>query len=671
MSTCRSLFRRLGPPFSAVISLTILLTMLAGPAQSADSVWQPLLRRLAANGFDPAELDALFSLPDVEYDPRPMRSKLTTLYEGMTDSSRVRGIQEDLADLGYAPGKADGKYGPNTEQAIRQYQKAYGLEADGLATRELRAHIRETMVQRGLAKPEDTWTSRVYDAGTHPRRIAEGRDFYVLHRPDFMAMERRFGVDAHVVGGIISVETRSGRYLGVRKAFNTLASMAAAADYSLMQPFFKNESMTPELAAWMRQTSKERGDWAFEELVALLHYAETTCQSPVELPGSIYGAIGIAQFMPSNVAKHGVDGDGDGVVNLFSPEDAIHSAGSYLHGYGWTSSKASTLQGRRELLYTYNHSQTYVNTVLAVSGALEERDRTVPEPAARTHRVHVADASGLIRAIAPDTRIVLAPGVYDLAGLAGAAASNHVRWEDRGGALVPVLHNIAGLTIQSQEGRAQILAPENAPALVLENVRDMELRDVAFVPRTPEACSVAAGIRGELRRAVVSAAAGPPVATQYGPGLVATGSSDIVLEGCSFANLAHGAIRFEECRDIELRFCHFAGCGQSVLLADRCERFTVRDTFFTANPAHRLLRLEGCTDVQVAWCGFLDNRLDDGTGDDPSGTAIVSIEGPSSEHSLQSSVVWGNRAGRFCDRLDLLNRFATVIEKNSFKHGLG
>ncbi len=670
MSTCRSLFRRIGPLLPAVISFAFLLTLAPLPAYSADSVWQPLMQRLTSHGFDPGELEIIFSQPGVEYDPRPMRTKMTTLYEGMTDSSRVRGIQEDLAELGYAPGKADGKYGPNTEQAIRQYQKHHGLEADGLATRELREHVRNTMQQRGLEEPGKAWTTRVYDAGTHPRRIAEGRDFYVLHRPDFMAMERRFGVDAHVVGGIVSVETRSGRYLGVRKAFNTLASMALAADYSLMQPYFENESMTPEQAAWMRRTARIRGDWAFEELVALLHYAKATCQNPVDLPGSIYGAIGIAQFMPSNVAKHGVDGDGDDVVNLFTPEDAIHSAGSYLHGYGWTRDKAATLQGKRDLLYEYNHSQTYVNTVLAVADKLEERDRTVPEPAARTHRVHVTDASGLIRAIAPDTRVVLAPGVYDLAALQGTVASNYVRWEERGGTVVPVVHDIAGLTIQSQEGRAQILTPENAPAFVLENVHDMELRDVAFVPRTPEACSLAAGIRGEVRQPAAKAASAPAEA-QYGPGLVATGSSNLMLEGCRFANLEQGGARFDGCRDIELRFCHFAGCGRSVLLADGCERFAVRDTFFTANPAHRLLRLEGCKDVQIAWCGFLDNRLDDGTGDDPSGTAIVSIAGPSSEHALQSSVVWGNRAGRFCDRLDLLNRFATVIEKNSFKHGLG
>lgn len=670
MSISRFFRVRIGLLSAAVLFLLALVATLPlpQPAHAADAVWAPLITRLAAKGFDPAELRAVFSQSGVEYDPRPMRIKLRTLYKGMTDSSRVRGIQEDLAKLGYLPGKVDGKYGPNTDQAIRRYQADHGLEPDGLATRDLAADIRMALQKRGMAKPGIGWTSRVYDAGTHPRRIAEARDFYVLHRPDFAAMERRFGVDSHVVGGIVSVETRSGRYLGVRSAFNTLASMALGADYTVVQPFFADEKLTPEMEAWLKNTAKERGDWALDELAALLRYAKNSCQNPVDLPGSIYGAIGIAQFMPSNVAKHGADGDGDGVVNLFDPEDAIHSAGSYLHEYGWSGSAADTLQERRELLYTYNHSQTYVNTVLAVADKLEERDRTDPDPAPRTNRVHVSDASALIRAIEPDTRVILAPGTYDLIGLAGSTSTNYVRWEKRGAAMVPVLHDISGVTIQAQEGRVRILTPEGAPALVLENVRDMEIRDVAFMPRTPQACSLAASVEKTQNK---KAGVQPPLTAQYGPGLVAVDCRSIVLEGCQFANLEQGGVRFEACADTELRFCHFSGCGQSVLLADRCERFSVRDSFFTANPAGKLLRLEQCKDVRIAWCGFLDNALTNGMDDDVTNTAIVSIAGESEGHALESSVVWGNRAGRFCDQLNALSRFATVIKKNSFKHGLG
>jgi len=38
------------------------------------------------------------------------------------------------------------------------------------------------------------------------------------------------------------------------------------------------------------------------------------------------GALGIAQFLPSTWEQYGIDGDGDGVADIWNPIDAIHSA---------------------------------------------------------------------------------------------------------------------------------------------------------------------------------------------------------------------------------------------------------------------------------------------------------------------------------------------------------
>ena len=45
----------------------------------------------------------------------------------------VRKLQQALIDAGYSVGAsgADGIYGANTANAVRQYQQANGLEADG------------------------------------------------------------------------------------------------------------------------------------------------------------------------------------------------------------------------------------------------------------------------------------------------------------------------------------------------------------------------------------------------------------------------------------------------------------------------------------------------------------------------------------------------------------
>ncbi|QOL33193.1 CHAP domain-containing protein [Bifidobacterium eulemuris] len=42
------------------------------------------------------------------------------------------------------------------------------------------------------------------------------------------------------------------------------------------------------------------------------------------------GAQGIAQFMPSTWAAHGLDGDGDGTADVWNPHDAIWSQGNYM-----------------------------------------------------------------------------------------------------------------------------------------------------------------------------------------------------------------------------------------------------------------------------------------------------------------------------------------------------
>ena len=42
-------------------------------------------------------------------------------------------LQHALAHLGYSPGTIDGQYGPSTTQAVKSFQTAHGLTADGVA----------------------------------------------------------------------------------------------------------------------------------------------------------------------------------------------------------------------------------------------------------------------------------------------------------------------------------------------------------------------------------------------------------------------------------------------------------------------------------------------------------------------------------------------------------
>jgi hypothetical protein len=55
----------------------------------------------------------------------------TSLKPGDT-GSEVTLLQQDLNKLGYSVGKADGDYGPTTEQQVKAFQTAKGLTADGI-----------------------------------------------------------------------------------------------------------------------------------------------------------------------------------------------------------------------------------------------------------------------------------------------------------------------------------------------------------------------------------------------------------------------------------------------------------------------------------------------------------------------------------------------------------
>ena len=54
-------------------------------------------------------------------------------YSSRGGAAHVRTLQRRLARAGFAFGPIDGRYGPLTEQAVRSFQTAHGLEVDGIA----------------------------------------------------------------------------------------------------------------------------------------------------------------------------------------------------------------------------------------------------------------------------------------------------------------------------------------------------------------------------------------------------------------------------------------------------------------------------------------------------------------------------------------------------------
>jgi cell wall-associated NlpC family hydrolase len=77
------------------------------------------------------------------------------------------------------------------------------------------------------------------------------------------------------------------------------------------------------------------------------------------------GAQGAMQFMPATFRTEGVDGGGDGRIDILDPADSVHSAARYLVDSGVRQGPA----GVRKALLTYNQADWYVNDVLYYAAA--------------------------------------------------------------------------------------------------------------------------------------------------------------------------------------------------------------------------------------------------------------------------------------------------------------
>jgi membrane-bound lytic murein transglycosylase B len=105
------------------------------------------------------------------------------------------------------------------------------------------------------------------------------------------------------------------------------------------------------------------------EIPALLAIAKKNNVDPLSMKGSSAGAFGLPQFLPSAFIRFGYDGSRDGIIALHNEEDAIWSTANYLAHFGF--SKTIPRQEKRSIIWRYNKSKSYIDTVLGLSEAIE------------------------------------------------------------------------------------------------------------------------------------------------------------------------------------------------------------------------------------------------------------------------------------------------------------
>jgi len=208
-----------------------------------------------------------------------------------------------------------------------------------------------------------------------PAAIAQARKFIRGHETVLDNTEKTYGVNKYVIVAILSVETRFGSYTGYTPTLDILSTFALM-DRKNYRDIVWNLMSAKDRKRWGREAFDEklikRSSWAYQELCALLSWAEGQPDKVRSFKGSLMGAVGWPQFLPSSLVRHGADGDGDGQVDLFQPTDAIVSVASYLTAYGWGTAKSRAQ--KEKVIYSYNHSQPYVETILGIADKLQYGD---------------------------------------------------------------------------------------------------------------------------------------------------------------------------------------------------------------------------------------------------------------------------------------------------------
>lgn len=210
---------------------------------------------------------------------------------------------------------------PKALEIANRLQTEHGLAAEQTLALIAQASFQPAIVRavRPPASPTvrnwDTYRGRFVE----PVRINKGIRFWNENSQTLQEAEAKFGIPQSVIVAIIGVETLYGEHIGNHRVIDALATLGFA---------------YPE-------GQRDRSDFFQKELEAFLLLCSQTDLEPLEVKGSFAGAIGLGQFMPSSWMAYAVDGDGDGVIDLFhSRRDAIFSVANFLKVHGWEPGKA-------------------------------------------------------------------------------------------------------------------------------------------------------------------------------------------------------------------------------------------------------------------------------------------------------------------------------------------
>lgn len=137
--------------------------------------------------------------------------------------------------------------------------------------------------------------------------VKQGRSRKARNAELYAALERQYGVPAGVLIAIHGMETGFGGFMGDTNVVSAIATLA----YDC-----------------------RRADFFRPHLIGALKLIDRGSISS-DTRGAKHGELGHTQFLPGNALAYGVDGNGDGVVDLANQVDALASTANFLRAKGW------------------------------------------------------------------------------------------------------------------------------------------------------------------------------------------------------------------------------------------------------------------------------------------------------------------------------------------------
>jgi membrane-bound lytic murein transglycosylase B len=137
--------------------------------------------------------------------------------------------------------------------------------------------------------------------------VSQGRKRKGQNASFYAGLERQFGVPAGVLLAIHGMETGFGGFMGDSRVVSAITTLA----YDCRRSDF----------------------FAPHAIGALLLVDQGTITSDTK--GAKHGELGHTQFLPGNAKRYGIDGDGNGRVDLYNLTDAMASTANFLRAKGW------------------------------------------------------------------------------------------------------------------------------------------------------------------------------------------------------------------------------------------------------------------------------------------------------------------------------------------------